>query len=674
VPIFSQRLKSFLLGKPLSSRQFAKTELPKRIALPVFASDALSSVAYAPDEILITLGIAGTGALIFAPWIGIGVVAVLAVVVLSYCQNVHAYPSGGGDFEVVSSNLGSNAGLLVGASLFVDYILTVAVSISSGTNYLISMLPDLYPHKTWIAIGIIVLIGAISLRGSKSSGNFFSIPVYTFIACTLVLILVGLFQYFTGSLDLAPSASLNIAPEAEFSNGIIGFGAVALFSRAFASGNTALTGIEAISNGVPIFREPKSSNAAKTLLTLGAISAFMLLSILFLSAQTEVRYLEPTSIASTGGVQTVDSAISSSAAAEAAQTPAIGQLAQTVFAGAPLIFYIVSIATGLILFLAANTAFNGMPTLMAILAERNYLPHYLKTRGSRLSLSNGIMFLSLIASAVVWIFQANVTSLVQLYVVGVFLSFSLSQLSMIIHWNRVKRQPDSAAKPRLIWAKKLVSVVGFILTTAVLIIIVINKFTHGAWITLVLIGVLFWLMKTIHSDYQETRSRLDFSANELKKHPKDRLASKKDIRAVVLVARLDRPTLRALTYARLSRPAHLDALHMMENEAESSQLSLDWQKANVGVHLIIRDNPYRDITANVVKFIKITKNQYPDQLLAIYIPDYKPVHFWDWILYNHIARRLREALLDIPGVAIVTVSWPLDSDFLQDDSSLNNQP
>jgi amino acid transporter len=338
VPIISQRVKSFLLGKPISSRQFTKTELPKRIALPVFASDALSSVAYAPDEILITLGVAGTGALIFAPWIGIGVVAVLAVVVLSYCQNVHAYPSGGGDYEVVSSNLGSNAGLLVGASLFVDYILTVAVSISSGTNYLISMLPDLYEHKTWIAIGIIVLIGAISLRGSKSSGNFFSIPVYTFIACTFVLILVGLFQYFTGSLNLAPSASLEITPESGFSNGLIGFGAVALFSRAFASGNTALTGIEAISNGVPIFRKPKSSNAAKTLLTLGAISAFMLLSILFLSAQTAVRYIEPTAISSTAGAQTVDSAVFDSAAAEAAQTPAIGQLAQTIFAGAPLIF------------------------------------------------------------------------------------------------------------------------------------------------------------------------------------------------------------------------------------------------------------------------------------------------------------------------------------------------
>jgi hypothetical protein len=323
--------------------------------------------------------------------------------------------------------------------------------------------------------------------------------------------------------------------------------------------------------------------------------------------------------------------------------------------------------------LAANTAFNGMPTLMAILAERNYLPHYLKTRGSRLSLSNGIMFLSLIASAVVWIFQANVTSLVQLYVVGVFLSFSLSQLSMIIHWNRVKREQKPIDQPRLIWLKKLVSIGGFILTTAVLIIIVINKFTHGAWITLVLIAGLFWLMKTIHSNYQETRSRLDFSIDELKKHPKDRLASKKDIRALVLVARLDRPTLRALTYAKLSRPAHIDALHMMENEAESTQLSLDWQRANIGLHLIIRDNPYRDIIANVVKFIKITKKQYPDQLLAVYIPDYKPVHLWDWILYNHIARRLREALLDIPGVAIVTISWPLDSDFLPDEPSLTNQ-
>ncbi|MDR2538050.1 MAG: APC family permease [Bifidobacteriaceae bacterium] len=665
---FLGKLKTFILGRHLPNRMLEQTELPKRVALPVFASDALSSVAYAPDEILLSLALAGGSALYLGPWVGLAVAAVLAVVVLCYRQNAYAYPSGGGDFEVVTSNLGANAGLVVGSSLFVDYILTVAVSISSGCTYLVSMMPELAAYRTEIAIGIVVFICLMNLRGTKESGNFFSIPAYTFIATTGLLILIGLVQYFSGTLGVATSSQLEISATAGYENSLVGLGLVLLLSRAFASGNTALTGIEAISNGIPIFQPPKSKNAAKTLLMLGGLSTFMLTSILFLSNQTGLVFINDPNAAieihqtalgvdlgenvnANPGDDTINAG---SSLVQAALTPAIGQLAQTIFPNFSAAFYLISIVTLVILFLAANTAFNGFPTLASILAQRSYLPHYLANRGSRLSLSNGIIFLTLVSGLLIAIFRADVSALIQLYVLGVFISFTLSQLSMIIHW---RKHPG----PR-VWSKILLSCVGFVMTGTVLVIILINKFIHGAWITLLLITFLFLYMKHIQKIYRETESGVSLTSEQLANQRSDPALNPTTIQAIVLVSELNRPTVRALHYAQLTHPQCVLALHVDEDPERTQKLRQAWAEADFRTPLKIIPNPFRQTVTNVVQFISITQDNHPDQLLAIFIPEYELTKTSDVLLHSRTGEKIRDQLYHLPGVIFVTVTWPLQDD------------
>lgn len=397
--------KRILLGRPMRSEHLGHTLLPKRIALPIFASDALSSVAYAPDEILLTLALAGVAASAVSLWAGLAVVFVLVIVVLSYRQNVHAYPSGGGDYEVATTNLGASAGLGVASALLVDYVLTVAVSISSAAQYASSAIPALRGHEAAAAVFAVALLALMNLRGVRESGRVFAVPTYLFMALIGLMAAVGAVRYFTGSLPPAESAHLTVVPDAAFDQGLIGLAGAFLFARAFASGCAALTGVEAISNGVPAFRKPKSRNAAATLAMLGGISATMVVAILLLAQATGVKYVEDpaTQLSLDGGPVPADYA----------QHPTIGQLAGAVFDGFPVAFYAVSAVTGVILVLAANTAFNGFPVLGSILAKDGYLPRQLHTRGDRLAFSNGILALAVAAIALILAFDAQVTRLIQ---------------------------------------------------------------------------------------------------------------------------------------------------------------------------------------------------------------------------------------------------------------------
>ncbi|MDR2748724.1 MAG: APC family permease, partial [Bifidobacteriaceae bacterium] len=422
------KLKQTLLGKPLSTDAQSEVLLPKYLALPVFASDALSSVAYAPDEIILTLSFAGLAFTSLSSWVGLAVIGVMLVVVASYRQNVYAYPSGGGDFEVVSDNLTPKFGIGVASALIVDYVLTVSVSISSGAQYFLSIMPQIGNHKLLFCCGILIVLVIMNLRGVKESGAFFAVPVYLFILLMGIIIFAGIFEYFTGALGHAPTAHLSVVPASEYASGISGFAAVFLIARAFASGCTALTGVEAISNGVPSFRKPKSKNAATTLLILGCISAVMLFSILFLSHTTGVKYVDnPSTDLTINGLPMPDNYF---------QIPAIGQLAFALSNSFSPLFFVVSIATGLILILAANTAFNGFPVLTSVLSKAKYFPHQFYTKGSRLAYSNGIVILSVISGLLILISGADTSKLIQLYIVGVFISFTFSQLSMIIHWTK----------------------------------------------------------------------------------------------------------------------------------------------------------------------------------------------------------------------------------------------
>ena len=444
----SDVFKRLVVGRALRSTQLSETLLPKRIALPVFASDALSSVAYAPNEVFLTLSVAGVSAYALSWKVGIAVGLVMLVVVASYRQNVHAYPSGGGDYEVATTNLGPSAGLTVASALLVDYVLTVAVSISSAAQYASSAVPIFVGHERTIAVVAVIVITALNLRGVRESGTLFAIPTYVFMISILGMAAWGFFRMVTGTLPLAESASFTTAVRPIYDSGLASLAGFFLILRAFSSGCAALTGVEAISNGVPAFQKPKSRNAATTLALLGAIAVTMMLSVIVLAKHMQVRYVDEqrpwTELLLNGkrGLPTPDGAVRFSDGTVYNQDPIIGQLARAIFDHFPIAFFVVTAATGLILVLAANTAFNGFPVLGSILARDGYLPRQLHTRGDRLAFSNGIVMLALGAIVLIVAFDAQVTRLIQLYIVGVFVSFTMSQTGMIRHWTRHLKERD----------------------------------------------------------------------------------------------------------------------------------------------------------------------------------------------------------------------------------------
>ncbi|MFD2792060.1 APC family permease [Promicromonospora vindobonensis] len=655
--------KRLLVGRPKRSENLGRTLLPKRIALPVFASDALSSVAYAPDEILLTLSLAGVAALAFSPWVGLVVVAVLLIVVASYRQNVRAYPSGGGDYEVVTTNLGRTAGIGVASALLVDYVLTVAVSISAAAHYASAAVPGIRGHEVTVAVVAIAVLSLVNLRGVRESGRAFAIPTYCYMAIIGALVVTGAVRYFAGDLPQADSSGFELTGEVAFDQGLVGIGGAFLLARAFASGCAALTGVEAISNGVPSFRKPKSRNAATTLLLLGVISSTMIISILLLAQATGVRFAEdPHSQLTVDGEPVSE---------EYVQIPVIGQLAESVFSGFPPAFYAVSAVTGLILVLAANTAFNGFPVLGSILGRDGYLPRQLHTRGDRLAFSNGIVTLAVAAIILIVAFDASTTRLIQLYIVGVFVSFTLSQLGMLRHWTReLRTEPNPAVRGRM-KRSRVVNGIGFGLTGTVLIIVLVTKFTHGAWITFLAMGVLFVLMRAIRKHYDRVRDELaldDVSAAR---------ALPSRVHAVVLVSKVHKPTMRAVAYARAARPNVIEAVTVGVDREDIDGLVAEWEALDLPVPLRILDSPYREITRPVLKYVRSVRRESPRDLVIVYIPEYVVGHWWEQLLHNQSALRLKGSLLFTPGVVVASVPWQLASSRgqtgLEDDTFLRGR-
>lgn len=640
--------KRLLLGRPVRSDRAEGALLSKRLALPVFASDALSSVAYAPDEILLTLSIAGVAAMTISPWIGLAVAAVLATVVASYRQNVHAYPSGGGDYEVATVNLGHNAGLTVASALLVDYVLTVAVSVSASVQYAASTLPALRDHEAQFGLLLIVIIAMLNLRGVKESGKLFAVPVYLFMLSIGVMMAVGFFRYANGSLPASESAGLDLIAEPGYEDGLVGLAGAFLVARAFASGAAALTGVEAISNGVPAFRKPKSKNAATTLALLGGIAISMVMGILILAKVAGVKMAEDPH------TQLLDHGVP--VPADYVQHPVIGQLAQSAFSGFSPAIYGVSIVTGLILLLAANTAFNGFPILGSILARDGYLPRQLHTRGDRLALSNGIIALAAVAGGLVWAFNASVTRLIQLYIVGVFVSFTLSQLGMVRHWTRnLRTETDSVARRKIV-RSRVVNAFGFFMTSLVLIIVLLTKFMHGAWIALLLMVIMFIVMKAIRRHYNLVAEQVSLDDD-----PTSSRALPSRVHAIVLVSRLHKPTMRALAYARATRPSVLEAVTVSVDAKESAQLLQEWDDMDIPVSLRVLDSPFREITRPVMQYVKSIRRSSPRDLVVVYIPEYVVGHWWEQLLHNQSALRLKGRLLFLPGVVVASVPWQMDS-------------
>lgn len=632
-------LKRIVVGRPQRSDHLAHTLLSKRIALPVFASDAMSSVAYAPEEIFLTLSVAGVSAYALAPWIGVAVALVLLTVVTSYRQNVHAYPSGGGDYEVATVNLGRRAGLTVASALLVDYTLTVAVSISAAAANIGALVPYVADHKVPFAVIAIVLLTAVNLRGIRESGAAFAVPVYAFMIGIGTMLVWGATRIFLlGDQVHAASADLRLLGEGD---AFTGLALVLLILRSFTQGAAALTGVEAISNGVPAFQKPKSRNAATTLLLLGGLSVAMFLGLIALAGLTGVK------LAADPATQFAN------APAGYVQQTMVAQLADAVFSSFRPGFFFVVVMTALILALAANTAFNGFPVLGSILAQDRFLPRQLHTRGDRLAFSNGILILAAFAVVLVVGFQAEVTRLIPLYTVGVFVSFTLSQTGMVRHWNRLLRTETDGAARRRMRRAQTINGFGAIMTGVVLLTVLITKFALGAWIAIAAMAGFFVLMLAIQRHYDRVSAELAIG------EVSGVLPSR--IHAIVLVSTLHKPALRALAYARATRADVLEALTVNVDDADTKRLMQEWEKRAIPVPLKVIESPYREITRPVLEYVKRVRTKNPRDVVTVFIPEYVVGHWWEQLLHNQSALRLKGRLLFQAGVMVTSVPWQLES-------------
>ncbi|MFJ1598473.1 APC family permease [Streptomyces sp. NPDC088261] len=639
--------KRILIGRALRSDRLGETLLPKRIALPVFASDPLSSVAYAPGEVLLVLSVAGVSAYHFSPWIAAAVVVLMFTVVASYRQNVHAYPSGGGDYEVANTNLGPKAGLTVASALLVDYILTVAVSISSGVENLGSAIPFVIENKVACAVGIIILLTMMNLRGVRESGKLFAIPTYVFVGGVFLMILWGAFRGLVLNETMhSPTSDFKIKAEHQ---GLAGFALVFLLLRAFSSGCAALTGVEAISNGVPAFRKPKSKNAATTLALMGGLAVTMFCGIIGLAMATHVKMAEfpETDLLRSSGVPVGQGYV---------QNPVISQVAAAVFGDGTFLFVVLAAATALVLFLAANTAYNGFPLLGSILAQDRYLPRQLHTRGDRLAFSNGIVLLAGAAALLVWIYGADSTRLIQLYIVGVFVSFTLSQTGMVRHWNRHLRTEKNVAKRRHMVRSRAINAFGAFFTGLVLVVVLATKFTHGAWVALLGMVIFFAVMTAIRRHYDRVAEEIAAAEG-----PSDDSVRPSRVHSIVLVSKLHKPTLRALGYAKLMRSDTLEALSISVDPAETKVLREEWERRGINVPLKILDSPYREITRPVIEYVRGLRTENPRDAVSIYIPEYVVGRWYEHLLHNQSALRLKGRLLFTPGVMVTSVPYQLES-------------
>ncbi|WP_228514074.1 APC family permease [Frondihabitans sp. VKM Ac-2883] len=628
--------KRWLIGEPLSSEKLEGQLLPKHLALPIFASDPLSSVAYAPQELLMILLIGGLGFLTLAPGVAAAVVILLIVVVLSYRQLIKAYPSGGGDYEVARKNLGEKPGLIVASALLVDYVMTVAVSVASGVDNIISALPELNGIRVEMAIFFVILLAAVNLRGVRESGKAFAVPTYLFITSVFVMIIVALVRTAMGDAPVAESAGYTVQGD-----NVAHAAFVLLLLRAFASGCSALTGVEAIANGVPAFRLPKVKNAQKTLVLMGGIAIVLFAGLVSVALISKVHYAE----------RACD-LIGMANCATTPQPSLISQVASAVFGPGSIAFYVIQAVTAAVLLLAANTAFNGFPLLGSILARDTYAPKALNSRGDRLIYSNGVIVLAVIASVILLIFRANVTQLIQLYIIGVFVSFTLGQTGMVRHWLRLLRDPATVDRGQ-IKRSLTINLIGAIMTFTVLVVVTITKFTHGAWIVFVVMPILFTLMLGVNRYYRDVDVEVEVDETTTFGASGDH--------AIVLVGKMQKPVLKAIDYAIAARHDTLEAIHVAVDHESTDRLQKQWDDMNIDVPLIIIPSPYRDVAVPVIKYIKAHREEFGAEVVTVYTPIYIVGHWWESLLHNHRSRRIRQKLMLAHGVTVALVPWLLDS-------------
>ncbi|GAA4369584.1 APC family permease [Paeniglutamicibacter cryotolerans] len=644
---FLDALKRILVGRPFRTERLKQAPLRKRSALPIFSANALSSIAYAPDEVLLTLALAGMAAISFSPQVGIAIMAVMLVIIASYRQSVKAYPSGRGDYEIASVNLGPRAGTTVAAALLVDFVLTVAVSVSSAAHYVIAAFPVLAGHEPLIASVGVVLLTLLNLRGRGRSRLGNALPAYLFMGALLAMLAAGGVMAAIGALGAAPSAGFELIPDPAYPAGLTGIAGVLLVLRAFSTGSAALTGVEVPISNVHTLAPPRARNAGTILLLIGLIAAVLTLGTMFLARATGVHLAEnpATSLRLNGGPIPTGYV----------QNPVLGQLAHAVFGGGSVGFYLILAVTAAVLLVAAHTAFTSFPNLASHLATDGYLPRQLRTRGDRLGFSNGIISLSVAALALVWIFNAHVATLIQLYVVGVFVSFTLSQLGMIRHWGRqLTAAPDRRVRSRIRRSRSL-NLLGFLLTAAVLVIVLVTKLIHGAWLAVLGIALLFLVMDALKRHYVAVDAEL---AVDLEDAPK---ALPARVHALILVSTVRKPVLRAVSFARASRASKLEALVVNVDDAQTEQTLAQWEALGIPVPITVLASPYREIAAPIIDHIKAIKRDTPRDLVVVYIPEYVVGRWWEQLVHNQTALRIKTRLHFESGVVVASVPWRLSS-------------
>jgi len=603
-------LKHVLVGKPIPSHLAHHERYSKSTGLAILASDALSSVAYATEEILRTLLIAGTAALWLVTPIGAVIAGLMLIIAFSYRQTIHAYPSGGGAYRVARENIGTVPGLVAAAALLLDYVLTVAVSVAAGVAAVTSAFPEWHVSRVWLALIFLVLLVVGNLRGIRESGRIFSLPTYFFVGCMGTLIAVGAYRVLLGQIDPAQSAASIVVPAQMESLSLF------LVLRAFANGCTALTGIEAISDGVPAFKPPEARNAGVTLVIMAVLGVGLFMGLTLLAGAYHVVPRNEETV--------------------------ISQLNRAILGGRGPLYYMVQAATTMILVLAANTAFSDFPRLASIVAKDRFLPRQFANQGDRLAFSNGILVLSLLAGVLLVAFGGDTHRLIPLYMLGVFVSFTLSQSGMVVKWRREK-------KPG--WRHSMViNAVGATLTGIVLVIVAITKFTEGAWIIVLLIPTLVAFFLAIHRHYARVAKQLSLRGMEI--------AARKHNTVVVPIGGVHRAVVQALDYAR-TLSDDVRAIYVDVDAQATEEIRREWAQWGRGIRLEILASPFRSVMEPLLEYIEITNEERPEDFITVLLPEFVPARWWHHLLHNQRALLIKGALLFRRNVVVTSVPYHL---------------
>ena len=645
-----------LTGRPVSTRNLSAVNLPKRYALPLFGTDGISSVAYAADQMILTLAAAGASALAFSPWIGLGVAMVGLLVIGTYRYNINQIASEG-DIQLVHHKLGALPSIVMGASSLMDYMLTVAVSMSSASSFLVALYPQIQDWRTLIAVLLIVALTLFALRGVQLLGKIAYWPLYVFLALLGGTLIVGWIRAATGTLPLAESATYVIAPEYH-DYALEGLALVLLLARSFSAGVVAFSGVSTISNSVKYFRRPKKYNAAVTLMLMGVITSVLLVSLLGFAAATRVHMVHDTTRFLFIDGHTPGEYFH--------QKPALYQVALAIYQGIPFFAQLLVFATVGVLIIASLTAFTGFPMIASSLADYQYLPVFFRSVESRGLYANGVLALSAFSIFLTTIFGSDVYSLIQLYIVGMCLSMVMVQLAVVRYRIRLLRITLAQIPRRALIRDIAVSAVGVVVTAVVLVIVVVTKFAAGAWLSLGMIALMVGGMVVTRRHYDAVDAALDVSLNA--ESVADVAALPSRVHAIVYVERVRRPAVRALSYARAGRPSTIEALTVNNDRAALEIVKKRWYALGIPVPLSVIDSPYRDTVDAVVSYIRRRRKKSPRDILVVYLPEFVVKHWWQRLLHRRTVRLLKRALLHEPGVMTATVPWAMHEDEVYDEN------